>query len=253
MNFNIPDLGIIDDSSGFRILSATTDGRFISGKEGVKHILCTGDGKVEFVAFENQTLAYVNSVLGYGAYYPLHSVNRKGKIKAVLMDLDGTSVRSEEFWIWIIEKTTASMLDDESFKIEDSDIPFVSGHSVSEHLQYCIDKYCPGESLDKARNFYFEHVNHEMKEIMEGRGRKNSFVPQEGLKEFLLAIKAKGIKIGLVTSGLYEKAMPEILSAFRTLDMGEPTDFYDAIISAGYPLRKGSVGTLGETSSVALC
>lgn len=33
---------------------------------------------------------------------------------------------------------------------------------------------------------------------MEGRGRKNSFVPQEGLKEFLLAIKAKGIKIGLV-------------------------------------------------------
>ena len=243
MNFNIPDLGIIDDSSGFRILSATTDGRFISGKEGVKHILCTGDGKVEFVAFENQTLAYVNSVLGYGAYYPLHSVNRKGKIKAVLMDLDGTSVRSEEFWIWIIEKTTASMLDDESFKIEDSDIPF-----VSEHLQYCIDKYCPGESLDKARNFYFEHVNHEMKEIMEGRGRKNSFVPQEGLKEFLLAIKAKGIKIGLVTSGLYEKAMPEILSAFRTLDMGEPTDFYDAIISAGYPLRKGSVGTLGELS-----
>ena len=238
MNFNIPDLGIIDDSSGFRILSATTDGRFISGKEGVKHILCTGDGKVEFVAFENQTLAYVNSVLGYGAYYPLHSVNRKGKIKAVLMDLDGTSVRSEEFWIWIIE----------SFKIEDSDIPFVSGHSVSEHLQYCIDKYCPGESLDKARNFYFEHVNHEMKEIMEGRGRKNSFVPQEGLKEFLLAIKAKGIKIGLVTSGLYEKAMPEILSAFRTLDMGEPTDFYDAIISAGYPLRKGSVGTLGELS-----
>ena len=248
MNFNIPDLGIIDDSSGFRILSATTDGRFISGKEGVKHILCTGDGKVEFVAFENQTLAYVNSVLGYGAYYPLHSVNRKGKIKAVLMDLDGTSVRSEEFWIWIIEKTTASMLDDESFKIEDSDIPFVSGHSVSEHLQYCIDKYCPGESLDKARNFYFEHVNHEMKEIMEGRGRKYSLVPQEGLKEFLLAIKAKGIKIGLVTSGLYEKAMPEILSAFRTLDMGEPTDFYDAIISAGYPLRKGSVGTLGELS-----
>lgn len=64
-----------------------------------------------------------------------------------------------------------------------------------------------------------------MKEIMEGRGRKNAFVPQEGLKEFLLALKAKGIKIGLVTSGLYEKAMPEILSAFRALDMGEPTDF----------------------------
>ena len=87
MNFNIPDLGIIDGSSGFRNLPSTTDGRFTSGEDGVKHIVCTGDGKVEFVAFENQTLAYVNSALGYGAYYPLHPVNRNGKIKAVLMDL----------------------------------------------------------------------------------------------------------------------------------------------------------------------
>ena len=63
MNFNIPDLGIIDGSSGFRNLPSTTDGRFTSGEDGVKHIVCTGDGKVEFVAFENQTLAYVNSAL----------------------------------------------------------------------------------------------------------------------------------------------------------------------------------------------
>jgi hypothetical protein len=47
---------------------------------------------------------------------------------------------------------------------------------------------------------------------------------------------------------LYEKAWPEILSAFRTLKMGDPKDFYDCIISAGFPLRKGEVGTLGELS-----
>ena len=57
-----------------------------------------------------------------------------------------------------------------------------------------------------------------------------------------------GVKIGLVTSGLYEKAWPEILSAFKTLGMGDPKDFYDAIISAGFPLGKGKVGTLGELS-----
>ncbi len=51
-----------------------------------------------------------------------------------------------------------------------------------------------------------------------------------------------------MTSGLYEKAWPEILSAFQTLEMGDPKGFYDAIISAGFPLRKGSVGTLGELS-----
>lgn len=30
--------------------------------------------------------------------------------------------------------------------------------------------------------------------------------------------------------------------------MGDPRDFYDAIITAGFPLRKGEAGTLGELS-----
>ena len=81
---------------------------------------------------------------------------------------------------------------------------------------------------------------------MEGKGRKNAFIPTPGVKEFLLKLKEKNIKIGLVTSGLYEKAYPEILSAFQTLEMGDPKEFYDCIITAGYPLRKGSTGTLGE-------
>ena len=52
------------------------------------------------------------------------------------MDLDGTSVRSEEFWIWIIEKTTASLLDNPKFQLEDADIPFISGHSVFK--MHCV-------------------------------------------------------------------------------------------------------------------
>ena len=30
--------------------------------------------------------------------------------------------------------------------------------------------------------------------------------------------------------------------------MGDPKEFYDCIITAGFPLQKGSVGTLGELS-----
>ena len=56
------------------------------------------------------------------------------------------------------------------------------------------------------------------------------------------------MRIGLVTSGLYEKAWPEILSAFRQLELGDPAEFYDAIITAGYAIRKGQPGTLGELS-----
>jgi len=232
----------------FEPLESTSDARFHLGVDGVTHLCRTGDRKVEFIFFASHVLAYVKSALGYPAYYPLNPVDIKTPIRAVLMDLDGTSVRSENFWIWIIQMTTASLLDKPEFELCNDDMPYVSGHSVSEHLKYCIDKYCPDKPIEQARTYYFEHTHREMNEIMNGRGRTDAFVPTPGLKEFLYELKAKKIKIGLVTSGLYEKAWPEILSAFKTLDMGDPKDFYDAIITAGFPLRKGAAGTLGELS-----
>lgn len=246
--FIIPNVGEFDENSGLIELEKCTDGNHVVGKDGVISITSTGDRKVEFINYKDYSVAYVASSIGYPAYYPVTKVEVEYPIKAVLMDLDGTSVRSEEFWIWIIEKTVQSLLNDTNFKLEEADLPFVSGHSVSEHLQYCIEKYCPEKKLEEARDYYFQHTHYEMNEIMEGRGKAGAFTPSKGIKEFLLALKRNNIKIGLVTSGLYEKAWPEILSAFQTLKMGDPKDFYDAIISAGYPLRKGSVGTLGELS-----
>lgn len=245
---HIPDLGDIGPDSGFEVLTSTSDGRYTTGQNGVVDIVTTGDKKVEFVSFGTHTLACVRSAIAFPVYYPVYPVKLERPVKAVLMDLDGTTVRSEEFWIWIIQMSVASLLGNPKFELEEADIPFVSGHSVSEHLQYCIDKYCPGKSLEEARKYYFEHTYREMQEIMEGRGREGAFTPSPGIKDFLLELKSMGVKIGLVTSGLYEKAWPEILDAFRTLKMGDPKDFYDAIISAGFPLRKGSVGTLGELS-----
>ena len=244
----IPDLGEVGPESGFHLLEKTEDGRFVTGKNGVVDIVATGDEKVEFVSFGDSSLACVKSAIAYPTYYPVQPVKLEMPVKAVLMDLDGTTVRSEEFWIWIIQMSIASLLGNPKFELEEADLPYVSGHSVSEHLQYCIDKYCPGASLDKARDFYFEHTHREMEEIMAGRGKDGAFTPTEGVKDFLLELKSMGVKLGLVTSGLYEKAWPEILSAFNTLGMGLPKDFYDAIISAGFPHLKGSVGTLGELS-----
>ena len=244
----IPNIGEISTESGFRLLEKTSNGAFLVGKNDVKAIAATGDDKVEFICFDDKSLAFVNSSMGYPAYYPVHQVEMQKPIKAVLMDLDGTSVRSEKFWIWIIEKTTASLLDNSKFQLEEGDIPFVSGHSVSEHLTHCIRKYCPDKTVEEARDFYFQHTHFEMNEIMEGRGRPKAFTPTEGIAEFLCKLKEQGIKIGLVTSGLFEKAWPEILDAFKTLGMGDPKAFYDAIITAGFPLRKGSPGTLGELS-----
>lgn len=245
VNYRIHNFDTLDESCGFVPVERCTDEHFCVGKDGVQSIFQTGDKKVELICFEDRTLAYVHSAVGYSAYYPVHSV-KKDVVRAVLMDLDGTTVKSEEFWIWIIEKTVCSLLDNPKFSFTDSDIPYVSGHSVTEHLKYCIDKYCPDASVEKARELYFYHTNLEMQNIMEGKGRKNAFVPTPGAKAFLLELKKRNIKIGLVTSGLYEKAYPEILSAFQTWGMGDPKDFYDCIITAGNSLGKGRSGTLGE-------
>ncbi len=245
---DIPGLGPIAEDSGFHALEVCSDGKFRVGAEGVVSITSTGDRAVEFIAFETRTLAYVKSRMGYPAYYPVHATRLERPVKAVLMDLDGTSVRSEDFWIWIIERTTASLLGDETFAFEEADLPHVSGHSVSEHLQHAIGKYCPGATVEEARRLYFEHTRRELREIVEGRGRTDAFTPVPGLKPFLLELKSMGIKIGLVTSGLHEKAWPEIVSAFTQLDLGAPEEFYDAIVTAGFALGQGAAGTLGELS-----
>ncbi len=244
----IPGLGDIPLGSGLVPLARCSDGGFETGRDGVASITATGDGKVEFIAFARHAIACVRSSMGHAAYYPVHPVEIRRPLRAVLMDLDGTTVRSEAFWIGIIQQTTASLLDRPGFELEEADLPFVSGHSVSEHLRYCIGKYCPDRTVEQARALYFVHTRREMDDILHGRGKKGAFAPAPGIKPFLLALKAMKVKIGLVTSGLYEKAFPEVLSAFETLGMGDPREFYDCIITAGFPLRRGEVGTLGELS-----
>jgi beta-phosphoglucomutase-like phosphatase (HAD superfamily) len=259
MPVDFPGLGRIDTAHKWKQLKKCSDGLHESGINGVNAIISTGDGKVELIGFEHATLAYVKSELGYPAYYPLSPTVLSHPVKAVLMDLDGTTVRSEEFWVWIIEQSVASLLNDKSFKLSEDDIPYVSGHSVSEHLLYCIRKYayndvssgrnCSssiGKALTEARAHYTRHTAHEMDLILEGKGRANAFTPSPGIKEFLLELKKLNIKMALVTSGLYRKAYPVIISAFDTLGMGDPAKFYDCIITGGYPLGEGSAGTLGE-------
>jgi beta-phosphoglucomutase len=246
MNISIPGLGQFNEEYGLVPLEVCGDGFYKRGRDGVVSVVATGDRKVEFICFEDRALAYVASALGYPCYYPVRPVHEARPIAAVLMDLDGTTVKSEEFWVYIIGRTVASLLGRNRFEFEDADLPYVSGHSVSEHLKYCIGKYCPDKKFEDARAWYFRHTREEMDAILRGHGRKGAFTPAPGVKDFLLGLKARKLKIGLVTSGLYEKAYPEIVSAFDTLGMGDPKAFYESIITAGYPLGPGAAGTLGE-------
>jgi len=245
---HLPDLGTFDADCGLIPLDATTDARFSTGHAGVSAIAATGDRKVEFVGFASSTLAHVRSGLGYPAYYPVPPISLDRPVRAVLMDLDGTSVRSEGFWVRMIEAATATVVGNPRFVLEAADLPHVSGHSVSEHLAYCLAKYAPDADLPQARTAYFAHVHHEMAEILAGRGRSGGFEAVDGLGDFLRSLKSRGIRIALVTSGLHEKAWPEIVAVFGALGLGDPADFYDAIVTAGFAIRKGQPGTLGELS-----
>jgi len=153
---DLPGLGKIEPELGseFIELTAAADGLWEVGRDGVQKILTPADRKVEFVVFADKTLAYVKSALGHPAVYPVPEVRFEAPAEAVLMDLDGTSVRSEAFWIWVIEQVVCRLLGDPRFELEAVDEPHVSGHSVSEHLQYCIDKYCPDKAVEEAREAF---------------------------------------------------------------------------------------------------
>ena len=246
MGIELKNFGNISEDTKLKSLEKTSNNAFTVGVDGVKHIFMTPDKKVELIGFSDKTIAYVPSAMGYSAYYPVPELELERPVEGVLMDLDGTSVKSEEFWMWIIGNSMKAVTKNPRFEFEDADIPFISGNCISEHLYYCIEKYCPDVPYQVLRDEYFSEVEYEMREIMEGRGKDGAFTPAEGLKDLLLSLREKNIKIGLVTSGLYEKAMPEIISAFKTLKMGDPVDFYDAIITAGTTFRKGQTSTLTE-------
>ncbi len=186
---------------------------------------------------------------GVEATYPFDTPKTRFPIKALLMDLDGTTVRSEEFWIYLTECTMKRLLRDESFRLSEEDLPYVSGFSTAEHLSYCLKKYGCGCTVGKALDAYHMIAKAELEAILHGRGKANAFRPREGLKEFLLAVKSAGIRIGLATSGLEYKAIPEIVSVFCQLGMGDPSAFYDAIITGGKRKEKGEYGSIGEAAA----
>ena len=205
-------------------------------------------GSVEFL--EKDGKAYGRVVgSGVAADYEIKPVSLPSSIEAILMDLDGTTVTSEEFWIYIIERTMQVLVGDDSFKLEEADVPFVSGFTTADHLTYCINKYFPDKELSEANAIYHKVAKAELDAILQGGGRSDAFKPTKGLKEFLLVVKSKGIKIGLVTSGLDYKAIPEIVAVFRSLGMGDPLKFYDAIITGGHRKDTHEYGTLGEIAA----
>ena len=200
---------------------------------------------ISFIKKDDELYVEINQC-GVDTFYLMPKVKTNKIVKYVLMDLDGTTVKSEEFWVYLIEKTAQEMLNNPKFTLSEEDAPYVSGFSTLEHLEYVKKKYGYKQDVNVALKAYHRIARFELNEIMEGRGNVDAFKPREGLKDFLSSLKRNNIKIGLATSGLDYKAIPEIVSTFKILNMGNPLEFYDSIITGGRQKNNGEYGTIGE-------
>ena len=90
------------------------------------------------VVFTEQNGNLYGNLTNYGvnASYLIKPVDFCGPAKAILMDLDGTTLTSEEFWVFVIEQTMQKMLGDDKFALEDADIPLRGGRRAIEALRY---------------------------------------------------------------------------------------------------------------------
>ena len=203
---------------------------------------------IKFTEGHKETLVEINQG-GVDCIYKRKKTPMKRPFRYVRRDLDGTSVKSEEFWVSRIEKTIQAVSCNKGFRLSKKDLPFVSGFTTEEHLSYCLTKYKISVSVNDALEKYHELTKEELSDILSGKKNTDAFQPRKGLKDFLLFLKEKKIKIGLATSGLDYKARGEIESAFSLLGLGKPTDFYDSIVTGGREKKKGRYGTMGELVS----
>jgi len=255
----IHGIGVIEDTTAIiplRTCFIPGQGLLEVGKNGVTALARNRGDEFVFISRGDQTEVMLCSKMDLNPpRFALVPVTIQAPLRAVLFDLDGTCIKSEPLWIAVILQVTNEMRQSENLPPLDSfqpdDLPHVSGRTVPEHLAYCQTTFFPHETTDAAREIYdrITKSDAEMEAIaaaLRNRG-KSSYEPALGLKELLLKLQERDVKIGMVTSGLYYKAWPEIVEAFRAMNLGDPLQFLDGFITAGQRVEKGRSGTMGDT------
>jgi beta-phosphoglucomutase-like phosphatase (HAD superfamily) len=254
----ISGIGAIDDATAIVPLKTCFipgQGELEVGRNGVTALARNRGGEFVFISRGDQTEIMLCSRIGVNPpRFALLPATIRAPLQAVLFDLDGTCVKSEPLWIAVILQVTNEMRERENLPPLDAfrpdDMPHVSGRTVPEHLAYCRAKFFPHGATEAAREIYdrITKSDQEMEAIaaaLRNKG-KSPYEPASGLRELLLQLQTRGVKTGMVTSGLHYKAWPEIEEAFRQMNLGAPLQFLDGFITAGQRVEKGHAGTMGD-------
>jgi pyrophosphatase PpaX len=130
-------------------------------------------------------------------------------IKAVLFDLDGTLLDTNEL---IYDSFCTAFKDILDMKLPKEEITLLYG----KPLKYTFSNYTDDKDIIEKLIDSYRSYN--------GKHHDNMCKPFKGVKELLLALKERGIKLGIVTSKRKEVAK-------RGLILGEIIDYMDIIIS----------------------
>ena len=254
----LPGIGGIEDTTAIvPLVSLFIPGQGLLqvGRDGVTALARNRGGEFVFISRGDQTEVMLCSKMGVNPpRFALLPATVQAPLRAVLFDLDGTCVKSEPLWIAVILQVTNEMRSRENLPpldgFQPDDMPHVSGRTVPEHLAYCQARFFSRGTTDAARAIYDRITKSDderdgIAAALRARG-KSPYEPAAGLKELLLELRERGVRIAMVTSGLHYKAWPEIVEAFRRMELGEPLEFLDGFITAGQRVEKGRAGTMGD-------
>ena len=164
-------------------------------------------------------------------------------LKAIMMDMDGSSTDTEKLVLETVRQVFADALHKKSFQFAKEDYSNIIGDSKTNHFLYLIKTYSlHTDGLQTYITNYYAKYHQLLKKTIQRKIRQHLIEPMPYLKEFLLWVKNHGIKVGLVTSSIRKEVDMIMPIVFKGMKLNVPyNELYDTIVSAddvGEPFLK---------------
>lgn len=215
------------------------------GEAGVQTMAGLADGSVTFVAFLDRTIAIVAPAPGAVAIYPVPRLTG-GAPQGLYVDLDGTLIDSEPLWISIIEQTLAQTSGRPGFRFPHSARVHVSGRSVGAHLEWAIKEFAPDISIATAQMTHARLAREALTAVISDGDRADVPTLMPGFRTFMDAVKASGLPVALVTSGVEAKMWPTLAVALRRAGFPDPQGVFPTILCGGTSAADAPIGSLSD-------
>lgn len=158
-------------------------------------------------------------------------------LRAVLMDMDGSSTDTEKLVLESMRRAVAGELGRADFSFAAADFPNIIGDSTTNHMRYLSRTYgFPAEHIDRVMADYYRFYHKLLEDIAAGRVQDRLIEPMPDLRRFLETAKRQGLRIALVTSSLgkeVELVMPVVFAGMG-MDGADYRDYYDAVMFADH-------------------